>query len=56
MRNYLTTVRVEDSYSAKYAAMEDTFIKIGQGENQGHLSEKIYKLDPMQKNLMENWY
>lgn len=55
MRNYMSTIRVEDSYSAKYAAMEDTFIKIGQGENQGHLTEKIYKLDPMQKNLMENF-
>ena len=55
MRNYLTTIRVEDSYSAKYAAMEDSFIKIGKGENQGCLTEKIYKLDPMQKNLMENF-
>lgn len=35
--------------------MEDTFIKIGKGENQGCLSEKIYKLDPMKKNLIENF-
>lgn len=55
MRNYLTTIRVEDSYSAKYAAMEDTFIKIGQGKDQGCLTEKIYKLDPMKKNLVENF-
>ena len=55
MRNYLTTIRVEDSYSAKYAAMEDTFIKIGKGENQGCLTEKIYKLDPMKMNLIENF-
>ena len=55
MRNYMTTVRVEDSYSAKYAAMEDTFIKIGKGENQGCLTETIYKLDPMKKNLIENF-
>ena len=55
MRNYMTTIRVEDSYSAKYAAMEDTFIKIGKGENQGCLTEKIYKLDPMKKNLIENF-
>ena len=55
MRNYLTTVRVEDSYSAKYAAMEDTFIKIGKGENQGCLTETIYKLDPMKKNLIQNF-
>lgn len=35
--------------------MEDTFIKIGKGENQGCLTEKIYKLDPMKKNLIENF-
>ena len=55
MRNYMTTVRVQDTYSAKYALMEDTFIKIGKGENQGCLTEKIYKLDPMKKNLIENF-
>lgn len=55
MRNFLTTVRVEDSYSERYAAMEDTFIKIGKGENQGCLTETIYKLTPMKKNLIENF-
>ena len=55
MRNYLTTIRVQDSYSAKYATMEDTFIKIGKGENQGCLTETIYKLEPMKKNLIENF-
>ena len=35
--------------------MEDTFIKIGKGENQGCLTEKVYKLDPMKKNLIENF-
>ena len=33
--------------------MEDTFIKIGKGEGTGN--EKIYKLDPMKKNLIENF-
>ena len=33
--------------------MEDTFIKIGKGE--GGSGEKIYKLDPMKKNLIENF-
>lgn len=46
---------MQDTYSAKYALMEDTFIKIGKGENQGCLTEKIYKLDPMKKNLIENF-
>lgn len=35
--------------------MEDTFIKIGKGEGQGNLTEKIYKLEPMKKNLIENF-
>ena len=55
MRNYLTTVRVQDSYSERYAAMEDTLIKIGKGENQGCLTETIYRLEPMKKNLIENF-
>lgn len=55
MRNYMTTVRVDDTYSSKYALMEDSFIKIGKGDGNGALSEKIYKLDPMKKNLIENF-
>ncbi|MGN0966105.1 MAG: hypothetical protein ACI4OP_00715 [Candidatus Coprovivens sp.] len=55
MRNYMSTIRVDDTYSAKYALMEDTFIKIGKGENQGCLSEKIYRLEPMKKNLIDNF-
>ncbi len=35
--------------------MEDTLIKIGQGQNQGCLTETIYKLDPMKKNLIDNF-
>ena len=35
--------------------MEDTFIKIGKGENQGCLTETIYKLEPMKKNLIQNF-
>ena len=46
-------MRVDDTYSSKYALMEDTFIKVGKGEGAGN--EKIYKLDPMKKNLIENF-
>ncbi len=35
--------------------MEDTFIKIGEGKGQGNMTEKIYKLDPMKKNLIDNF-
>lgn len=55
MRNYMTTIRVDDSWSSKYALMEDTFIKIGKGDGNGNVSEKTYKLDPMKKNLHENF-
>ena len=33
--------------------MEDTFIKVAKGEGAGN--EKMYKLDPMKKNLIENF-
>lgn len=33
--------------------MEDIFIKVSKGEGAGN--EKIYKLDPMKKNLIENF-
>lgn len=55
MRNCMTLIRVDDTYSSKYALMEDTLIKIGQGQNQGCLTETIYKLDPMKKNLIDNF-
>lgn len=55
MRNYMTTVRVQDTYSSKYALMEDTFIKVAEGKDQGSMSEKIYRLEPMKKNLIENF-
>lgn len=55
MRNCLSLIRVDESYSAKYKLMEDTFIKIGQGADQGCLKETIYKLDPMKKVLMDNF-
>ena len=54
-RNYITTFRVDDEYSAKYAANEDTFVSIAQGKNQGDLSETIYKMDKKEKVLMDNF-
>lgn len=35
--------------------MEDTLIKIGQGADQGCLTETIYRMDPMQKVLTDNF-
>lgn len=54
-RGYITTHRNDASYSALYAAYEDTFIKISQGEGEGNMKEKIYKMDSVQKNLLENF-
>lgn len=55
MRNCMTLIRVDETYSAKYKLMEDTLIKIGQGANQGCLTETIYRMDPMKKVLMDNF-
>lgn len=54
-RNYITTHRVDDSYSALFAAHENTFISIAEGKNQGDLSEKIYKMDKKEKVLLDNF-
>lgn len=45
-------MRVDDTYSSKYALMEDTFIKISRGDANG---DKVYRLEPMKKNLIENF-
>lgn len=52
MRNYITTHRVQDSYSSLYAAHEDMFIKIGEGKEN---KETVYRMDKMKKNLLENF-
>jgi len=35
--------------------MEDTFVKIGKGKDLGNLTETIYKMDAVQKNLLETF-
>lgn len=54
-RNYITTHRVDDSYSALYAAHEDQFIKVAEGKDQGSLTETIYKMDKKEKVLLDNF-
>ena len=54
-RNYITTHRVDDSYSAQYGAFEDKFISIGEGKGQGNLTETIYRMDKLEKNLLDNF-
>ncbi len=54
-RNYITTHRVDDSYSALYAAHENQFISIAEGKDQGSLTETIYKMDKKEKVLLDNF-
>lgn len=54
-RNYMTMFRNDASYSELYKLHEDTFIKIAQGKGQGELTETIYKMDPVEKKLLDNF-
>ena len=54
-RNWITEHRNDISYSARYAQMEDQFIKIAQGEGTGEMKEKIFKLNKMEKDLLDNF-
>ena len=54
-RNYLTEHRCDVSYSARYAQLEDQFIKVAQGKNGGELSEQIFKLNKMEKDLLDSY-
>jgi hypothetical protein len=54
-RTYLTEHRNDISYSSRYAQMEDQFIKIAEGDGTGELREKIFKLNKMEKDLLESY-
>lgn len=54
MRGYISTHRNDASYSALYAAYEDTFIKIADDKDGKH-TETIYRMDKLEKNLLENF-
>lgn len=54
-RGFISTHRVDASYSALYAAQEEVFIKMAEGKDQGNMSETIYKMDKIQKNLLDNF-
>ena len=45
-------LRVDVSYSALFAAMEDTFISIGKGDGNGNLKETLYKMNKKEKDLL----
>lgn len=54
-RGYITTHRCDDTYSALYAAHEDVFIQIGEGEGNGKLKETLYRMDKVENNLLKNF-
>lgn len=54
-RNWITEHRVDVSYSSRYAAMEDQFIRISQGDGNGEAKEKIFKLNKKEKDLFESF-
>ena len=54
-RQWITEHRNDISYSARYAQAEDQFIKVAQGDGAGELKEKIFKLNKMEKDLLENF-
>ncbi len=54
-RNWITEHRNDISFSSRYAQMEDQFIKVSQGEGTGELKSKIFKLNKMEKDLLDNF-
>ena len=54
-RNYITTHRVDDDWSALYAAQENVFIKIGEGKSEDALSTKTYIMKEKEKDLLDNF-
>lgn len=52
-RNYITTFRVDDSFSSLYALHEDQFVKIAEGK--GEMKESYYKMDKKEKVLLDNF-
>ena len=54
-RTWIKESRVDVSFSARYDALEDQFIKIAQGDGAGTLKEKIFKLNTKEKDLLDSF-
>lgn len=54
-RNWLTEHRCDISHSSRFAILEDQFIKIAQGEGTGEMKEKIFKLNKVEKDLLDSF-
>jgi hypothetical protein len=51
----MTYFRNDASFSSLYGALEDVFISIAEGKDQGCLTERIYKMNKIEKDLVENF-
>lgn len=54
-RNWISEIRSDVSWSSRYALMEDTFIKISNGEESGNYKEKIYRLPKVKQVCLEDF-
>lgn len=50
-----TEHRVDIDYSSRYALMEDTFVKIANGEDAGAYKEVIFKMPKVKQQLLDNF-
>lgn len=54
--NWITEHRCDISYSSRYAILEDQFIRIANGDGTGEVKEKFYKLNKMEKDLLDSFH
>ena len=48
-------MRVDVSYSAQFAALENVFIQIAEGKDKKSLVPTIYKMDKKEKQLLDSF-
>ena len=54
-RQWITEHRNDISYSSRFEALEDQFVKIAKGDSNGELKEQIFKLNKKEKDLFDNF-
>lgn len=54
-RNYISLHRNDITFSAQFAAMEDVFISIGKGDENGIKKEAIFKMNKKESDVLESF-
>ena len=54
-RNYMSYFRNDASFSSLFGALEDVFIRVAEGKDQGSMTERIYKMNKIERDLVENF-